>query len=139
MTDTEREVLHEFYGPFDTTYFAIFSIVGDSYRLSFDSGPEYDVENILAEGNTAFKFPPNTLFELRVTVLYGRGFKFMGTQIPTFATTPTPRRLPTAAGRAPVPTCCSIFCDESIPCPDPLKSAMVCDGGNPRCVEAEDE
>ncbi len=138
MTETEREVFHEFYGPLQNTCFAIFTVVGDSYRLSFDEGPDYNIKNIFDEANTAFKFPPHTLFELRVSVLYGRAFKFSGSQLPAFAHSVVRTSVDTGPDPDPLPPkCCSIHCLESIDCPDPLKPAMICDGGNPRCVEGE--
>ena len=138
MADTEREIFHEYYGPFPETHYAIFTVVGSSYNLAFDVGPEINVAVITSESTTVFKFPPNSVFELSVSVVFGRFFKFQGAQLTGVAakTTQVSARPQLAA---PGKVCGSLFCDESIPCDDPETPAMSCIGGLPKCVSGENE
>ena len=137
MPVTEEEIFHEFFGPYENTRFALFKDLGDTYRLSFDAGPEFNVAAIFAEDVTAFKFQANTIIELRVTVLYGKKLQFHGTQIPTFSTF----KLTSAASAGDddeiTAYCGSIHCHASIPCTDPSKPIMVCELGPPECSEGE--
>jgi hypothetical protein len=137
MSATETEIFHEFFGPYENTRFALFKDLGDTYRLSFDAGPEFNVAAIFADDVTAFKFQANTIIELRVTVLYGRKLQFHGTQIPTFSTFNLTAMAETEDDEEITDYCGSIHCSESIPCPDPSKPIMVCELGIPKCSRGE--
>ena len=134
----ERELFHQFYGPFRKTVVVILEDMGKTFRLSFDEGPQYNVAAMLNDRVTAFKFVAGTIFEIRVSVLYGGKLLFQGTQIPTPSQI---REWAEPIGEAKdigdplVPRCGSISCDGDCECPDPSKPVMSCVGGIPICVE----
>jgi hypothetical protein len=134
----ERELFHQFYGPFRETVVVILEDLGATFRLSFDKGPKVNVAAILNDRVTAFKFVAGTIFEIRVSVLYGRKLLFQGTQIPT----PSQIRewVEPIGGEGDIgdplePRCGSIDCADDCACPDPSKPVMICDGGIPKCTE----
>ncbi len=130
----ERELFHRFYGPFRKTVVVLLEDKGKSFRLSFDEGPEYNLRALLNQSVTAFKFVAGTIFEIRVSVLYGRKLMFQATQIPT------PSSILELEGMEPEdpldPRCASISCEGDCACPDPSKPVMICTGGIPRCIES---
>lgn len=135
----ERELFHQFYGPFPNAVIVLLEDMGKTFRLSFDEGPEYNLTAILKNKVTAFKFVAGTIFEIRVSVLYGGKFLFQGTQIPT----PSQIRewAESLGGGGEIgdpldPRCASISCDGDCACPDPSKPVMICEGGIPKCIEA---
>jgi len=139
MQVIERELFHQFYGPFRNTVVVLLEDLGKTFRLSFDEGPQYNVAAMLNDGVTAFKFVAGTIFEIRVSVLYGRKLLFQGTQIPT----PSQIRewVEPMVGGGEIgdplePRCGSIICDGDCECPDPSKPVMICEGGIPKCTEA---
>ncbi len=122
MAEAERTIFHKYYGPFPTVYYAIFSVVGGSYNLAFARGPEIDVGAINSDGTTVFKFPPNTIFELKVSVLFGSFFKFEGAQLVSGLakkSVPVSDNEGGVGVAGPGKVCGSLFCPESIPCNDP--------------------
>jgi hypothetical protein len=125
----ERGIYCKCFGPFANTTIVIIEDYGESFRLSFDEGPEYD-PSLLNNGSTAFKFLAGTIAEIRVTVLYGKRLSFHGTQIPTFGDAASKEA--TALSREA--ECMTIQCAEPWPCPDPAKPVLICPGGDYQCV-----
>ena len=141
MQVQEKELFHQFYGPFSKSVVVILEDQGKSFRLSFDEGPKYNLEAVLKSNVTAFKFAAGTIFEIRVSVLYGRKLMFQGTQIPTPSRSLTTSLREIGPGEIdpgdPLePRCASISCVDDLACPDPTKPVLLCLGGVLKCTES---
>jgi hypothetical protein len=133
MSATEKEIFYEIYGPFEFSVFALFQDQANGYRLTFDIGPEFNVDAIFSDNVTAFKFKANTIFELRVTQ-HAMKLQFHGSRLRTRS-----GLVQTSGGGAAdlelVPMCGSIFCSGSKECPEPDKPVYDCDLND--CVEPQ--